>query len=63
MRLAAPAVPEDWQLQRLEDGSPRVVITRKCEGWSLFVGLLLFWLLPPFLASGAPRSILLPLDE
>lgn len=59
MRLATPAVPQDWQLQRLEDGSARVVITRKCEGWSLFVGLLLFWLLPPFLASGAPRSILL----
>lgn len=60
MRLASPAVPQDWQLERLEDGSARAVITRKCEGWSaVFVMLLLFAALFRFQAGGASRGIVI----
>jgi len=47
MRLAAPAVPKDWQLQRLPDGSARATITRQPVGWvaGLFLALAL-----PFLS-------------
>lgn len=35
MKFAAPKLPENWQLQRLDDGSAQATIIRKPAGWAL----------------------------
>jgi HEAT repeat protein len=54
MRWAAPVVPKDWQLTRLEDGSAQATITRKPAGWAVAaLGLLLsLWLSLVILGPG-----------
>lgn len=62
MRLATPAVPREWRLERSVDGDARLVIQRKAQGWAaLAVTMLMFWLLTSWPMGSSWRPLALRL--